>query len=354
MTENFVKYRDAVEKVTYNSYEEAYLRAEIIAELPSHPNNEDFNLYSFANVLPILLSTLNLVLRIFWLYILLFLLLCVIIQYGSIVDAAPILTVVAAIALLFFNLYEKKVMSCINGCPGYNSVGASTEPGLYYNHKSRHMSDLVRKCSILSSNEAINGCISHKDLNSCHFLFSGDMRTLFPFLFFTPPHVEYIRRWVRVPLSDGPLDNLGRENINGGEAFEAVALDCSYASGNGNVAYLVLAGLTGGSDEGYIRDFVVSAKSRNCDCFVMLGRGLGGCPCLSDAAFHGARTSDMAAVAKMLRSCLTSDMKLFVVGISLGGIIVINGIARGVLPDVDGAVSISVSIPDDYCNYFSG
>lgn len=43
-------------------------------------------------------------------------------------------------------------------------------------------------------------------------------------------------------------------------------------------ALLVLAGLTGGSSEGYVMDLVQHANQQGFDCFVMIGRGLAGDP----------------------------------------------------------------------------
>ena len=74
---------------------------------------------------------------------------------------------------------------------------------------------------------------------------------------------------------------------------------------------------------------------------LFLCRLLTGTPCLSDAAFHGARTSDVKAAAEAIRASLHPGDKLFVVGFSLGGIIVTNAIARQQIDCVDGAVSIS-------------
>ena len=41
---------------------------------------------------------------------------------------------------------------------------------------------------------------------------------------------------------------------------------------------LILAGLTGGSSEGYVMDLVSHANSLGFDCHVMIGRGLAGRP----------------------------------------------------------------------------
>jgi predicted alpha/beta-fold hydrolase len=231
-------------------------------------------------------------------------------------------------------------------------------------------------------------------------MFSGDLRTLFPFLFFYPIQVKYVRRWVRVPLADGPFDSMAHTDAEAEAAtaamvlkrrgqvyvskvkpepestadptpaddrmkddvasplesdqqlppkqapspsqlsandgcYEAVAVDYSPGiKGRSSTktattdvsgatattaaataepdkfALLILAGLTGGSSEGYVMDLVNAANRRGVDCYVMLGRGLAGVPNRSAAAFHGARTSDMRETARVIRRSLHPDTKL--------------------------------------------
>ena len=145
-------------------------------------------------------------------------------------------------------------------------------------------------------------------------------------------------------LADAAIDD-------GDDRFEAVALDCAFPDKwterqkdrhGGHVALLLLSGLTGGSTEGYVMDMVDHARRRNWCVFVMTGRGLAGCPCRSEALFHGARTSDIVATAKAIRSALPPDTRLFLAGISLGAIIAANATAQGQLDGIiDGSVCIS-------------
>ena len=132
--------------------------------------------------------------------------------------------------------------------------------------------------------------------------------------------------------------------------YIGVALDCAfpdypdtqYNRHTGSVAVLMLSGLTGGSTEGYVVDMVNHCRKKNWPCFVMTGRGLAGCPCRSEALFHGARTSDIIATAQAIRSALPKDTKLFLVGISLGAIIAANATAVGGLDGlIDGTICIS-------------
>jgi hypothetical protein len=120
---------------------------------------------------------------------------------------------------------------------------------------------------------------------------------------------------------DGREDDpnvIARDAPEGGQ-FEAVAVD--FSPGNAaakskensspSIALVILAGLTGGSKEGYVLDLVNTANKVGIDCFVMLGRGLGGTPNLSNAAFHGARTSDLRETARVIRRSLPPQTKLF-------------------------------------------
>lgn len=260
-----------------------------------------------------------------------------------------------------FTYYIFRPKSELTGKDGLNPLGVSIEPGLYYcAEKMSRSSKILNRCPILSSPKTIVSStpksyqrhhrLGPNFLMATPWLLSGDSRTLLPFLAFKPRDVAYVRRWVRVPLSDGPRDNLKVKCPEGGE-YEAVALDFSPSSSSSTStssgskqALLILAGLTGGSSEGYVLDLVNSANMNGFDCYVMLGRGLNNTPNLSGALFHGARTSDLEETAKLLKNhVLEKDTKLFLVGISMGGIKVSNSISRGNLDSsiISGAICVS-------------
>jgi predicted alpha/beta-fold hydrolase len=83
----------------------------------------------------------------------------------------------------------------------------------------------------------------------------------------------------------------------------------------------------------------------------MVARGAGGGPCASDAIFHGARTSDLASAAAVLRVAAASaaraattptSVRVFACGVSMGGIILANHMSRsGKECGLDGAVVLS-------------
>eukprot|EP01033_Poteriospumella_lacustris_P005551 gene5551-3962_t len=190
-------------------------------------------------------------------------------------------------------------------------------------------------------------------LRATPWLLSGDIRTLVPFLTVQPPAVTYERRWIRVALSD----HNGVCTDESPDASEAVALDwmpplseddeptataTAAASAAPAKAVFLLAGLTGGSQEGYVKDFVYHARQRGTHVFVMVGRGLQQCPLESDAMFHGARISDALACAKVIRSSLGADATLIAVGISMGGFVVTNALVKSALSEyVDGVVNVA-------------
>lgn len=184
------------------------------------------------------------------------------------------------------------------------------------------------------------------------WLLSGDIRTLVPFLTVQPPTVTYERRWIRVALSD----HNGICTDESPDATEAVALDwmpplsetddsttsTATATTAPAKAVFLLAGLTGGSQEGYVKDFVYHARQRGTHVFVMVGRGLQQCPLESDAMFHGARISDALACAKVIRTALGADATLIAAGISMGGFVVTNALVKSALSEyVDGVVNIA-------------
>lgn len=179
---------------------------------------------------------------------------------------------------------------------------------------------LLKLCPSLRHDGVIFGDLfdSRKNtvIRATPWLLSGDFRTLLPFLSVHPPTVQYERRWIRVPIAD--QNHVCTEESD--EATEAVALDwmpplTSSSSSSSSAeqqpvkAVFLLAGLTGGSQEGYVKDFVYHARREGLHVFVMVGRGLQDCPIASDALFHGARVSDAVTCARILRASLGTDRK---------------------------------------------
>mmetsp|Transcript_47516 Transcript_47516/g.57549 ORF Transcript_47516/g.57549 Transcript_47516/m.57549 type:complete len:593 (+) Transcript_47516:69-1847(+) len=154
------------------------------------------------------------------------------------------------------------------------------------------------------------------------WLITGDARTGIPFLV-NPLRdtVKYHR--VYLPTFDD----------------EAVALDICFPPAdndddNDKPIYLVLHGLNGGSQEGFVLDFVETVCHRqNAVVVIMIARGLMDTPVFGDNVFHGARVDDVHYAATALREVARrmNEKKGAVVagvGYSMGAIVVANYVAR--------------------------
>jgi predicted alpha/beta-fold hydrolase len=124
-----------------------------------------------------------------------------------------------------------------------------------------------------------------------------------------------------------------------------VALDIAFpVSGHNtsNPVYLVLHGLSGGSQEKYVRDFVVRRAAENATVAVMVARGLMDLPVRGMNIFHGARWEDPHQASLQLRRAILPRQLFAGVGFSMGAIILSNLVARtGTECALDVAVAIS-------------
>lgn len=367
---------------TFSTYEDAALRYSNDGKEVWKP----LNLYTMENLVPVVMCSMKMVLYIICPYLLVgyfyFYLSAGWVLYNShaveenywitkeywqqfkLISFQLVACFTTSVAIVS-HFYLVPVASPRDGQKGTPIYGASTAPGLYYTRVSDRISRIVNRCKFLKSPRAVDGGLDNSSDNQRNsetnkvlnksatpWLISGDIRTLVPFITFNTSDIIYERRWVRVPVAKGPCDEtfVELESNVPDNKYEAVALDCAFPNhpivqknkNCGNVALLLLSGLTGGSTEGYVVDMANHARSKNWLVFVMTGRGLAGCPCRSGELFHGARTSDIVASAKAIRAALPKDTRLFLGGISLGAIIAANACAQGYLDDIiDGCVCIS-------------
>ena len=84
--------------------------------------------------------------------------------------------------------------------------------------------------------------------------------------------------------------------------------------------YLVLHGLNGGSNEEYVKDFVMRSTANGSTVAIMVTRGLMDSPVLGDNLPHFARMSDIDAAAWVLRKAAAPKQTLAGVGYSMGAI----------------------------------
>jgi predicted alpha/beta-fold hydrolase len=133
---------------------------------------------------------------------------------------------------------------------------------------------------------------------------------------------------------------------------EALILDIAFPSNNviesNRRVYLVLHGINGDSHEGYVADFVDRQVRQGDVVAVLVTRGLGESPILGENIVHFARTKDVEAAARALKSAIREVSNgdeaplLSGVGYSMGAITLGNYVATsGAQCELDAAVSIS-------------
>jgi predicted esterase len=157
---------------------------------------------------------------------------------------------------------------------------------------------------------------------------TGDARTGIPFLVnFWQEELTLHKVWATAPDQ------------------EAVRLEVSFPQSGHHVdqpIYLVLHGLSGGSQEEYIKDFVIRANAEDSTVVIMIARGLMDTPIRGWNVFHGARVSDVAASAEALRPALSEGQYLIGAGYSMGAIVLANYVARsGQGCALDAAMAVS-------------
>mmetsp|Transcript_31647 Transcript_31647/g.38752 ORF Transcript_31647/g.38752 Transcript_31647/m.38752 type:complete len:664 (-) Transcript_31647:222-2213(-) len=170
---------------------------------------------------------------------------------------------------------------------------------------------------------------------------TGDTRTLVPFFAYKLSDYPYIRRWL--PVSDHPNET------------EAIALDIGFPpDGKHRISkpiYFVLHGVTGGSQDEFVKDFCYRETQNNHTVIVMITRGLMQTPIKNgESLFHFGRISDVTTAAtavKRAMSRMTSgeNQKLIGVGFSMGGQTVANYVARsGKKCQLDAAIVFSAGV----------
>jgi len=147
------------------------------------------------------------------------------------------------------------------------------------------------------------------------------------------PQQKFIRRWVPLP-----------------EENEAILLDIAFPDSMivnaGKRVYLLLHGINGDSNEGYVVDFAHRQVSQGNVVAVMVSRGLGDSTIIGNNLLHFARVSDVKAAARALKKAITTvspdeGLLLAGVGYSMGAITLSNYVASD--PDCDLDVAIAFS-----------
>ena len=199
---------DALKDLTYSSYELASLRSnapdvQLTSSNEGKTASDAFNAYSSENILPLIPPTFSLIGMLLSHYaiipIMIYLVISSSLFNGPLVGAVslilPTIALVCSAHIAVTTFHYPK--SCISGATGENSLGSSTKPGLYHAPEGK-IADIVKNCPILTAKTTIQGSLPK--LPSTPWVFSGDMRTILPYLAFAPNTIMYQRRWVRIVI----------------------------------------------------------------------------------------------------------------------------------------------------------
>ena len=211
---------------------------------------------------------------------------------------------------------------------------------------------------------------------------TGDGRTGLPFILNKYDLREYptwVRVFLQVPANDDTdtdtnsnnnnHNGYNNEEMSSSSEYEYIALDISFPTTDidtdtdtiighdtSKPMYLILHGLSGGSQEEYIRDMTIRRNKEGSTVIVMVARGMMDLPIQGYHIFHGARTSDVHTTATIIKQntirSQSSQQILIGVGYSMGGIIISNYVGRyGTECALDGAIAISGGLDMRYQKY---
>ena len=217
---------------------------------------------------------------------------------------------------------------------GGDELPHNVPEGLYFNPQNAMIDKLVQNWPIATRTYSVQ-------TGATPWTPTGDTRTGIPFLvndIFQLPELELTKVWV--PTVDD----------------EAVRLEIAFPPNGHQMdkpVFIVLHGLSGGSQEEYIKDLVHRVTKRGHTVAIMIARGLMDTPIRGWNVFHGARTSDIAVTAKALRVALGRNQTLVGAGYSMGAIILANYVARsGSECALDAAIAVS-GVLDSRFQYFN-
>jgi predicted alpha/beta-fold hydrolase len=148
----------------------------------------------------------------------------------------------------------------------------------------------------------IDQCPSFHEYRPTPWIFNGHFMTILGVLFRSLPEILFQRILL-------PVDEIGG----------TVAIDWHTQPYHGQPILLILHGLTGGSDNEYIRWMTLSAYSKlQICCVVVHARGCGRSQLTSPRLFCAANTNDLRRSIKYIRSVIGNETPIFAVGYSLG------------------------------------
>jgi predicted alpha/beta-fold hydrolase len=147
-----------------------------------------------------------------------------------------------------------------------------------------------------------NQCPSFAEYRPTPWIFNRHLMTIFGVLFRPLSPMSFERILLTVDSAGG-----------------TVAIDWHTRPSHRQPILLILHGLTGGSDNKYIRWMILAASSKlDLCCVVAHARGCGRSKLTSPKAFCAANTDDVRASLKYIRSIVGKETPIFAVGYSLG------------------------------------
>ncbi|KAM8846567.1 protein ABHD1-like [Synchiropus picturatus] len=162
----------------------------------------------------------------------------------------------------------------------------------------------------------------------------GRLQTLVYALIKSRPSVTY--RNERIPTPDGGQVTLDWVDNDTSEAFPDPLT---------RPTVLILPGLTGNREQSYVRHTIRQATRHGYRCVVFTNRGFGGEELLTPLTFCASNTSDLECVVKHVKGHYP-QAPLLGVGVSLGGMLLLNYLARK-RSDSGMVAGFTISVPWD-------
>lgn len=148
----------------------------------------------------------------------------------------------------------------------------------------------------------VEQCPSFLEYRPTPWIFNGHLMTILGVVFRSLPEIDFHRVLL-------PVDDIGG----------TIAVDWHTKPYQGQPVLLILHGLTGGSDNEYVRWMTLSAASQlDVCCVVVHARGCGRSQLTSARSFCASNTDDLRLSIKYIRSIIGEQTPLFAVGYSLG------------------------------------
>jgi predicted alpha/beta-fold hydrolase len=173
--------------------------------------------------------------------------------------------------------------------------------GLLWRTLKRYPSTIIMQ-STDKNQFLFDQCPSFAEYRPTPWIFNGHLMTIFGVLFRPLLPLSFERILLTVDDTGG-----------------TIAIDWHTRPYRHQPILLILHGLTGGSDNEYIRWMISSASSKlDLCCVVAHARGCGRSKLTSPKPFYSSNTNDVRASLKYLRSIVGDETPIFAIGYSLG------------------------------------